>query len=87
MERVKTRIEGLRAVISEEIQCALVNPLEKLKELKHTGSMGDYVADFQLYSSQCERLPLAGATAFGLLHQWITSRYPFSRSDVQITQL
>lgn len=71
MEHVKTRIEGLRAVIAEEIQRALVNPLEKLKELKHTGSVENYVAEFQLYSSQCELLPeqkLLGYFISGLRH-------------------
>ncbi|MCI32237.1 retrotransposon gag protein, partial [Trifolium medium] len=35
----------------------LENPFEELKELKQTGSVEDYVAEFELYSSQCGRLP------------------------------
>lgn len=84
LERVKTRIEGLRAVIAEEIQRALVNPLEKLKELKHTGSVENYVAEFQLYSSQCELLPeqkLLGYFISGLRHD-IRSRVRSNHATV-----
>lgn len=35
----------------------LENPFEELKELKQNGSVEEYVAEFELYSSQCGRLP------------------------------
>lgn len=35
----------------------LDNPFEELKELKQTGSVEEYIAEFELYSSQCGRLP------------------------------
>lgn len=35
----------------------LKNPFEELKELCQTGSMEDYIASFELFSSQCGRLP------------------------------
>jgi len=35
--RVEANLKGLRSVITEEIQLALVNPLEELTVLKHTG--------------------------------------------------
>ncbi|PNX97560.1 retrotransposon-related protein, partial [Trifolium pratense] len=35
----------------------LENPFEELKELKQSGTVADYIAEFELYSSQCGRLP------------------------------
>ncbi|XP_073225787.1 uncharacterized protein [Cicer arietinum] len=35
----------------------LENPFEELKELKQFGYMEDYIVEFELYSSQCGRLP------------------------------
>ncbi|MCI16206.1 enzymatic polyprotein, partial [Trifolium medium] len=35
----------------------LENPFEELKDLKQTTCVEDYIAEFELYSSQCGRLP------------------------------
>ena len=71
MGRVEANLKGLRAVITEENQIALVNPLEELTVQKQTGLVEDYVVEFQFYSSQCEHLleqQLLGYFIDGLRH-------------------
>lgn len=49
----------------------LENPFEELKELKQTGSMEEYIAEFKLYSSQCGCFPerqFMGYSMRGLRH-------------------
>lgn len=57
--------ESLDTLTWEKLKEALVirfragrleNPYEELKELKQAGSVEDYIAEFELYSSQCGRL-------------------------------
>jgi len=71
--RVEANLKGLRSVITEVIQLALVNPLEELTVLKHTGSVEDYVVEFRFSSSQCECLSeqqLLGYFIGKLVREW-----------------
>lgn len=52
------------------------NPFEELKELKQTGTMDEYIEEFELFSLQCGRLPEVQflGNFLGGLHQDIQSR-------------